>query len=395
MRLTFAATLLAGAVAFGGGVQAQQLDKKEFNVIGTWNFLTPWQQLEQPFWTKELPAASGGNLKGNIKSITEVNLKGTEVLRLLKQGVFDFAAALPIYVEDGGAIIEAVDIAGVARNFKMSRDMTDAWMGEMQKIMKERHGSHILSTFTWPEQDFYCKGDIKSIEDLKGKKIRVQGTSQADLAKALGASAVTIAFGEVVPALEKGVVDCGITGTMPAYKAKWPEVTNTLFRLPVGFTVGIWVVNLNSWNKLSPDTRAFLEKQFKALEDKSWKNDRGRDRGRRRLHDRPGRHLLGGRARQAQAGEAVGGRPQGARQGAERRRSEGLGQALRRRLRGQVDRDHRQEVRPGSQDRLTSKLGGGPGVQTERSGPMSDAHEYACGLASPCSRAWASGVAAR
>ena len=60
-----------------------------------------------------------------------------------------------------------------------------------------------------------------------------------------GASAVTIAFGEVVPALEKGVVDCGITGTMPAYKAKWPEVTNTLFRLPVGFTVGLWVVNLN------------------------------------------------------------------------------------------------------------------------------------------------------
>ena len=249
----------------------QQLDKKEFNVIGTWNFLTNWHQLEQPFWTKELPDASGGNLKGNIKSVTELNLKGTEVLRLLKQGVFDFAAALPIYVEDGGAIIEAVDIAGVARTSKMSRELTGLWMPEMQKVMRERHGSMIVGTFTWPEHNFYCRGDIKSIEDLKGKKIRVQGTSQADLAKALGASAVTIAFGEVVPALEKGVVDCGITGTMPAYQAKWPEVTDTLFRLPVGFTVGIWVVNINSWSKLSPETRAFLEKQFKALEDKSWK----------------------------------------------------------------------------------------------------------------------------
>jgi TRAP-type C4-dicarboxylate transport system substrate-binding protein len=272
MRSTIAAALFAGCVTLGGGVQAQQLDKKEFNVIGTWNFLTPWKDLEVPFWTKDLPAASGGNLKGNIKSVTEVNLKGTEVLRLLKQGVFDFAAALPIYVEDGGAIIEAVDIAGAARSFKMSREITDAWMGEMQKVMKERHGSTILSSFTWPEQDFYCKGDIKSIEDLKGKKIRVQGTSQADLAKALGASAVTIVFGEVVPALEKGVVDCGITGTMPAYKAKWPEVTNTLYRLPVGFTVGLWVVNTSAWNKLSPATRTFLEKQFKALEDKSWKS---------------------------------------------------------------------------------------------------------------------------
>ena len=130
----------------------------------------------------------------------------------------------------------------------------------------------IVGTFTWPRAELLSAGgDIKSVEDLKGKKIRVQGVCQADLVKALGASAVTIAFGEVVPALEKGVVDCGITGTMPAYKAKWTEVTNTLFRLPVGFTAALSLVNINSWEKLKPETRAFLEKQLKALEDKSWK----------------------------------------------------------------------------------------------------------------------------
>jgi TRAP-type C4-dicarboxylate transport system substrate-binding protein len=271
MRRTFAAFLLAGIAAFSSALQAQQVAKREFSVVGTWNFLTNWQKLEQPFWKEDVPKASGGAIKANVKSMTEVNLKGTEVLRLLKQGVFDFAAALPIYVEDGGAVIEAVDLAGVARDFKMNRDITNAWMPEMRRLMKERHNAVILASFTFPEQDFYCKGDIKSVADLKGKKVRVQGTSQADLVQALGASAVTIAFGEVVPALEKGVVDCGITGTMPAYKGKWPEVTNTLFRLPVGFTVGVWVANASMWNKLPPETRAFLEKEFKALEDKSWK----------------------------------------------------------------------------------------------------------------------------
>ncbi|MFM9850040.1 MAG: TRAP transporter substrate-binding protein [Hyphomicrobiaceae bacterium] len=271
MRLRFAATLVASLALFGSSAYAQQIDKKEFNVIGTWNFLTNWKVLEQPFWNEDLPKASGGQIKTNLKSVTEVNLKGTEVLRLLKQGVFDFAAALPIYVEDGGAIIEAVDIAGVSRSFQMSRELTDAWMPEMQTVMKERHNAIILASFTWPEQNFYCRGEIKSIADLKGKKVRVQGTSQADLVAALGGSAVTIAFGEVVPALEKGVVDCGITGTMPAYKAKWPEVTNTLYRLPVGFTVGLWVANLTGWNKLSPATRDLLTAQFKALEEKSWK----------------------------------------------------------------------------------------------------------------------------
>jgi TRAP-type C4-dicarboxylate transport system substrate-binding protein len=272
MTLKKTAFALVGALALASsGATAQTIDKKELNVVGTWNFLTNWQKLEQPFWAKEIGEASGGNLKGNIKSITEVNLKGTEVLRLLKQGVFDVAAALPIYVEDGGAVIEASDISGVARNFAMGRKIVESWMPEMQKVMGEKHGAKILASFPFPEQVFFCKGDIKSIADLKGKKIRVQGTSQSDFAQAVGASSVTIAFGEVVPALEKGVVDCGITGSMPGYKAKWPEVVNTLFRLPVGYTVGVWVVNLNTWNTLNKDTQALLEKQMKALEDKSWK----------------------------------------------------------------------------------------------------------------------------
>jgi TRAP-type C4-dicarboxylate transport system substrate-binding protein len=271
MKLTLPIACVAATIAAAASlpVLAQQVEKREFNVVGTWNFLTNWQKLEQPFWTKDLPEATGGNLKGNIKSITEVNLKGTEVIRLLKQGVFDFAAALPIYVEDGGAIIEASDIAGVARGFKMGREIADAWLPEMQKAMA-RNGAMILGTFPFPEQVFYCKGDIKSIADLKGKKVRVQGTSQSDFVAALGGVGVTIAFGEVVPALEKGVTDCGITGTMPGYKAKWGEVVDTMFRLPVGYTIGIWAVNLNTWNKLSQPSKDAIQAEMKKLADKSW-----------------------------------------------------------------------------------------------------------------------------
>src|SRR5581483_1004145 len=186
-----------GCLLMAGASAQAQVQEKKFNVVGTWNFLTNWHVLEVPFWNQDLPKASEGKLTANLKSVTELNLKGTEVLRLLKTGVYDFAAALPIYVDDGGAVIEATDIAGVARTFQMSREIVDLWMDEMQKVMKEKHNSVILASFTWPEQNFYCKGDIKSVEDLKGKKIRVQGVSQADLVKGFGASAVTIPFGEV------------------------------------------------------------------------------------------------------------------------------------------------------------------------------------------------------
>ena len=272
MRRVLAATAFAATLGLAGNAGAQNIDSKTFNVVGTWNFLTNYQVLEKPFFNEHLGKITDGKLKANVKALNELNLKGTELLRLLKQGVFDFVFALPIYVEDGGAVVEALDIAGVARDYKMAKDISEIWLPEMQKVMKEKHNALILGTHTWPEQDFYCRGDVKSVEDLKGKKVRVQGTSQSDLVAALGATGVTIAFAEVVPALEKGVVDCAITGTMPAYKAKWPEVTNSLFRLPVGFTAGMLVVNLTAWNKLSPDTQALIQKEAKDLEERSWKS---------------------------------------------------------------------------------------------------------------------------
>lgn len=272
MHRTIAAAVFAATMCCASGAGAQNIDSKTLNVVGTWSFLTNFQVLEKPFFTEELPKLSDGKLKGNVKAVNELNLKGTELLRLLKQGVFDFAFALPIYVEDGGAVIEAIDIAGVARDYKMAKDISEIWLPEMQQVMKEKHNAFILATHTWPEQDFYCRDDVKDITALKGKKIRVQGTSQSDLSTAFGATGVTIAFSEVVPALEKGVVDCAITGTMPAYKAKWPEVTKSLYRLPVGFTAGMLVVNLTMWNKLSPDTRALISKAAKELEERSWKS---------------------------------------------------------------------------------------------------------------------------
>ncbi len=280
MAFKLAAAGLATALALGVMTTAataqtpaasQTLDKREFNVVGTWGFLNNWALLEKPFWAEELPKASNGALKGNARAQTELNLKGTEILRLLKQGVFDFAAALPIYVDEGSAIIEAADIAGVARDFKSARAVVDTWLPEMQKVMREKHGASILATFVFPEQVIWCRGDVKGTADLKGKKVRVQGTSQGDFITALGGIPVTIAFAEVLPALEKGVVDCGITGTMPGYKAKWTEVTQSLLWLPVNYTIGFWAVNNATWAKLSKPTQDFMTAQFKALEEKSWK----------------------------------------------------------------------------------------------------------------------------
>ena len=156
------------AALFAGSMSAHaQIEEKKFNVIGGWNFINNWKKVEFPYWSEMVAKNTGGKITANIKSITEVNLKGTEVLRLLKTGVYDVAAALPIYVDDGGAVIEAVDISAVAQSPEMQREILQAWLPEMQKVMKERYNSQIMATIAYPQQSFFCRDEINSIADLK------------------------------------------------------------------------------------------------------------------------------------------------------------------------------------------------------------------------------------
>jgi TRAP-type C4-dicarboxylate transport system substrate-binding protein len=269
----------ATIVAVAGSASAQDLPKRNFKVVGTWSNLTNWQANEQPWWAKELPAASKGSITAQVQSLSELNLKGTEVMRMLKLGLFDFAHAIPIYVAEDAAL-EGIDLAGTARDFATMRKITEIYGPVLDDNMAKSYGAKVLAWNTWPAQMLYCNKPITGLGDVKGKKVRVQGVSQGDLVGALGGTGVTIPFAEVVPALQRGTVDCGITGTMPAYKAGWHEVVSHVLTLPLGFTTGYFVVSLNTWNQLDPATKAFFEAESKKWTDRAWKvimdeNDEG------------------------------------------------------------------------------------------------------------------------
>lgn len=259
------ATILAAAPAF-----AQDLPKRQFKVVGTWSNLTNWQKGEMPFWTKDLPAASNNAITAQVQSMSDLGLKGTEMMRMLRLGLFDFAHALPIYVAED-AVLEGVDLAGTARDFATARKVTEVYGPLLADGMAKNYGAKVLAWNTFPAQMLYCNKPIASLADVKGKKVRVQGVSQGDLIAGLGGTGVTIPFAEVVPALQRGTVDCGITGTMPAYKAGWHEVTTHVVPLPLGFTIANLVVSLKTWDGLDAPSKALLEAQAAAWSDKAWK----------------------------------------------------------------------------------------------------------------------------
>ena len=79
-----------------------------------------------------------------------------------------------------------------------------------------------------------------------------------------------MAFAEVIPALQKGVVDCGITGTMPAYNAKWYQAATHAYTMRVGWGMAFGAISMKTWKGMSPAQQKMLTSEINKLTDRMW-----------------------------------------------------------------------------------------------------------------------------
>ncbi|HJH24311.1 MAG TPA: TRAP transporter substrate-binding protein [Paenalcaligenes hominis] len=253
--------------------QAQEvvtdLPQTKLNVVGGLSNLTAYQNGELPFWSKTIPELSDGKITVDIKGYNEMGLKGPEVLRLVSQGVIPIGSATLAYFATDNPINEAIDLAGLAPDIETARAVTEAFLPVYEKHY-DANNAKLLGISTYPAQVLFCKGSFTGLNDLKGKKVRTSSRTQAEFVQAFGGSSVTIPFGEVVPALQNGVVDCAITGSLSGYSAKWYEVSDHLYALPINWNQQLIVANKAFWNKLDPKVQTFLEENVKTLVDNIW-----------------------------------------------------------------------------------------------------------------------------
>ncbi len=273
---TVAAAAVAGAIALGAGVAgAADYGKKEFTVVGTWGFLDHWKERESKFWQKTLPEATGGALTANAKPNTELGLSGFELMRLLKLGTYDAAHVVTTYISQDSPALEGADLAGTIQDLGEYRRAVEAYTPILEREFADKYDAKLLMMYAWPSQQLWCNLGDKSItefslDDLEGKKIRTYSTTLGDFVEGVGGSAVTIAFAEVVPALQKGVADCGLTGTLPAYNAKWWQVVTHNIRIRLGYASSALVMGISTWDSLTPDAQNVIMAELKKLEEEMW-----------------------------------------------------------------------------------------------------------------------------
>ena len=135
------------------------------------------------------------------------------------------------------------------------------------ELLKSTESSGIvgLSWYDAGARNFYnSKKEIKSLDDLKGMKIRVQESSMMmDMVKALGANPTPMAYGEVYSALQTGVID-GAENNWPSYEStSHYEVAKYIVEDEHSRVPEMQIISKQTMDKLSPEDQKIIREAAK------------------------------------------------------------------------------------------------------------------------------------
>ena len=267
-------TSLASGVAFAAvaasPLEAADLPRTELKGVGLNGATVASSRDELPFWRETIPEASDGQVTMDIQPLDQMGIDDKTMLRLLSQGVMDFASMDISKMAGDDAAFEGCDLAGLTTTVEDARAACNAWRDTIARKMEAGWDAKLLGFGGNPPQVFWCREELTGLEDLEGRKIRVFNATMSDFVEGIGGTTVNIPFAEVVPALQRGVVDCAITGSLSGNTARWWEVADYLYPLSAGWSINVHAMNLESWNALDPAVQEFLLEQFEGYEDKMW-----------------------------------------------------------------------------------------------------------------------------
>ncbi len=201
---------------------------------------------------------SGGSLMIDVFHGGSLNLKDNDVARWLPRGAVEMGLVWANYLGRDVPALNAVMIQGSVG----SPEELIAALPEIQKIYAEVLGDlDIVPTgfMALPllKASIFCREDpVRSLEDLKKKKLRVWSNDQVETFTKLGVPAQIVGQNELYVALQTGVVDCAVYPALFAHTISLQEVTKyASYLYPVAGVPYVLGASKDAWESLSDAER--------------------------------------------------------------------------------------------------------------------------------------------
>ncbi len=257
--------MVAFAFFFAGQADAQQ--KFAWKMQSTWT-AGDFHQVNVKGLAEKIEVMSGGRLKIEVLA-TGAIVPAFEVLDAVHKGILDAGGSWPGYwLGKHPAATLFGCIAGGP--FGMNSEDFLGWMylgGGLEfynELLQKELKLDVVAFASFgetPEPLGWFPRPIKTVKDFKGLKFRAGGMS-AEVFKAMGMTVITLPSGEVVPALERGIIDAAEWSDPSADMSAGFMDVRKFYHMPgTHQPTGIMdlLVNKKKWDELPADLKAIVE----------------------------------------------------------------------------------------------------------------------------------------
>jgi TRAP-type transport system periplasmic protein len=234
----------------------------------TWRFAhtaavpgTVWHRYATEIVPQRVNDATKGALRINVLSGV---VPPGELLNAIKEGTVQGGSLQFPFVGATIPMWSVLSLPGLIPESNFPAAVNKHIAPVVREDARKRFKADPLVISAWPGQYWFSSMPLDSMEKVKGKKLRVAGAESIQLLNAAGGAAVSMPFGELSAALQKGMVDAYTSAVDAVLTSKLYEVTKYATDWPNGMgTIG-YLFSTDAIDKLSPHTRKqFLDEMAK------------------------------------------------------------------------------------------------------------------------------------
>ena len=178
-----------------------------------------------------------------------------KAIELTQTGAIDFVVAGTANLETFADVYEVFSMPYLFDSEDVYKTvMEDSDYMEQVYESTDEAGFRVVTWYNAGTRNFYAKTPIRSPEDLKGKKIRVQQSpASVSMVNSFGAAAAPMGFGEVYTAIQQGVIDGAENNELALTNNKHGEVAKYYSYNKHQMVPDMLVANLKFLEGLSPE----------------------------------------------------------------------------------------------------------------------------------------------
>jgi TRAP-type C4-dicarboxylate transport system substrate-binding protein len=238
-----------------------------------WDLATAYADSE--FQTKnvrqfadEVKKASGGKIDITVHSASSL-IKNPEIKRSIQTGLVPAGEFFLSNLGPENPMYEIDAIPFFASGYPEAKALWEVSKAPITSLF-EKQGLRLMFSVPWPSQAFFTKEPVKSLADIKGKKMRTYNAQTARLGTLMGVIPTTVQATEIPQAFSTGIIDLMFTSTPTGVTTRAWEYTKFFYDTGAWVPKNVVLVNVAAFSKLPADVQKAFTDTAAAAEKRGW-----------------------------------------------------------------------------------------------------------------------------